>query len=69
MARPTWLAVFALAVLGGCPESQELPERPSGPTCETDLDCVPDGEPACGVLRACVDARCELEPTVLVPCP
>ncbi len=47
----------------------EIPERPPGADCSEDLDCVPPGEPPCGLLRACVDDRCEGEPTVLVPCP
>jgi hypothetical protein len=60
---------IAFALLAGCPVSQEVPDRPPGAACSVDADCVPAGEPACGLVAACVDQRCEAEPTVLVPCP
>ncbi len=58
-----------LIVAGGCPPDQHVPDRPPGPACADDSQCIPDGGPSCGVLPACVDQRCEAEPTRLVPCP
>ena len=68
-----WLAAAGLGLLllfvQGCPRDLEDPSRGSTEPCETLSDCNADaGTPPCGLLRAWVDQRCEVAPSVPVPC-
>jgi hypothetical protein len=64
----TIVAAFLL-LLAGCPPDPSEPTRPDeARACLTDVDCIPDGGDACGAIIACVDQRCEDEPSRFVPC-
>lgn len=63
------LLVCSLLLLAGCPKDPATVDRSRSATpCTTDADCNAAGK-TCGLLRACVDLRCEATPTRAVHCP
>ncbi len=70
---PFALAVLMLALvsfsLGGCPRESDEPAPAAGEPCDDYLDCVADGDPACGQLLNCADGVCEGSPSLTLPCP
>ncbi len=64
----TSLLLMASSLMG-CPREGQTPARADGLSCETVADC--NRGVSCGpvALRACVDSRCEGEPSLILSCP
>lgn len=62
-----FLSLFLLVFAAACPRETTEPMRPDGRPCVTNENCTPPGA-ACGLVYACVDERCEEEPSRAEPC-
>lgn len=69
-SAPALVLLPVLALLGACPPDPEQPTRPDdAKPCEVDADCAPDGGAGqCGEVFACIDQRCEVDPSRYLPC-
>lgn len=63
------VVAIGFVLVAGCPRDPAVVDRPVAATpCSSAADCNPGGA-TCGLVRACVDQRCEDEPTRTVHCP
>lgn len=62
------VVAFCALALGGCPRGFEGPGRSDSASCETVADCNQGRICASEPLFACVDQRCESEPSLIRAC-
>jgi hypothetical protein len=68
ISKATSALLLALS-FSGCPRDVATPPRPGGPQCTSLRDCNPDAGALCDTpLHACIDERCESDPSVVIPC-